>query len=46
MNDKPVEKAEFEKATGKKTKDLLGHRFGDELDEMFKVFSDVFGDRK
>ena len=46
LNDKPVEKAEFEKATGKKTKDLLGHRFGDELDEMFKVFSDVFGDRK
>ena len=46
LNDKPVEKAEFEKATGKKTKDLLGHRFGDELDEMFKVFSDVFGDHK
>lgn len=46
LNDKPVEKAEFEKATGKKTKDLLGHRFGDELDEMFEVFSDVFGDRK
>lgn len=46
LNDKPVEKAEFEKATGKKTKDLLGHRFGDELDEMLKVFSDVFGDRK
>lgn len=46
LNDKPVEKAEFEKATGKKTKDLLGHRFGDELDEMFKVFSDVSGDRK
>lgn len=46
LNDKPVEKAEFEKATGKKTKDLLGHRFDDELDEMFKVFSDVFGDRK
>lgn len=46
LNDKPVEKAEFEKAIGKKTKDLLGHRFGDELDEMFKVFSDVFGDRK
>ena len=46
LNDKPVEKDEFEKATGKKTKDLLGHRVGDELDEMFKVFSDVFGDRK
>lgn len=46
LNDKPVEKAEFEKATGKKTKDLLGHRFGDELDEMFKVVSDVFGDCK
>lgn len=46
LNDKPVEKAEFEKATGKKTKDLLGHRFGDELDEMFKVVSDVFGNRK
>lgn len=46
LNDKPVEKSEFEKATGKKAKDILGYRFGDDLDEMFKVFSDVFGDRK
>ena len=46
LNDKPVDKTEFEKATGKKTEDFLNTKFGDELDRMFKVFSEVFGDRK
>lgn len=46
LNDKPVDKTEFEKATGKKTEDFLNTKFGDDLDSMFKVFSDVFGDRK
>lgn len=46
LDDKPVDKTEFEKATGKKTDDFLNTKFGDDLDSMFKVFSDVFGDRK
>lgn len=46
LNDKPVDKTEFEKATGKKTDDFLNTKFGDDFDSMFKVFSDVFGDRK
>lgn len=46
LNDKPVDKTEFEKATDKKTEDFLNTKFGDDLDSMFKVFSDVFGDRK
>lgn len=46
LNDKPVDKTEFEKTTGKKTEDFLNTKFGDDLDSMFKVFSDVFGDRK
>lgn len=46
LNDKPVDKTEFEKATGKKANEFLNTKFGDDLDSMFKVFSDVFGDRK